>query len=123
MIDQKTVNIKGTDYLITQLPAMKGVRVFKVLVKFIGPAFATFQKDQDLSGAMTALFDNIDATPVEGLLQELMSTVSKGSVAVNFDSEFAGEYDRLFLLSKEVVEFNFGSVFTLLGSDTSIATL
>ncbi|MNG33800.1 hypothetical protein D3C84_1201320 [compost metagenome] len=54
---------------------------------------------------------------VETLIKELIQTVSKSNMAINYDMEFAGEYDKLFLLVQEVVEFNFGSVFTLLGSD------
>jgi hypothetical protein len=38
-------------------------------------------------------------------------------MAINFDMEFAGKYDKLFNLVKEILEFNFGSVFTLFGSE------
>lgn len=116
MIQQKTVNVMGTEYMLTHMPAIRGTRMLKRLVKLIGPAMATFQKDQDLSGAMNALFDNLDDN-VEALLVELVASANKGSMVINFDNEFAGEYDRLFLLVKEIVEFNFGSVFSLLGSD------
>jgi len=121
MIGQKTVNIKGTDYLLTHFPAIKGTRILKQLIRLIGPSFAEFQKDQNLSGAMNVLFKNLDEVGVEVLIQELIQSVSKGSMGINFDSEFAGEYDKLFLLAKEVAEFNFGSVFTLLGSDALAA--
>lgn len=117
MIDQKTVNVKGTDYLLTQLPAIRGLKLGKQLIKLVGPSFATFQRDQDLSGAVTALLDNLDSVGVEQLIVELVSSASKGSMGIQFDSEFAGEYDKLYLLVKEIVEFNYGSVFTLLGSD------
>ena len=116
-IQQKTVNVKGTDYLLTHIPAIRGTRLLKQIVKLVGPSFATFQKQQDLGGAMNILFENLDSVGVEQLLQELVASANKGSVALNFDMEFAGEYDKLFLLVKEIVEFNFGSVFTLLGSD------
>lgn len=114
-IGQKQVTILGTDYLLTHFPAMRGTRVLKQLTKLIGPSFATLQGGGDLGAALNILFDNLDQN-VEQLIVELVSTASKGSVGINFDMEFAGEYDKLFLLVKEVVEFNFGSVFTLLGS-------
>lgn len=116
MISQKTVNIKGDDYIITHMPAGRGVRVLKQLGKLAGPAFSSYQSG-GLSGAISALFDNIDSVDVENLIKELVATASKGSMAINYDMEFAGAYDKLFLLVQEVVEFNFGSVFTLLGSD------
>lgn len=114
-ISQKQVNIQGTDYLITHFPAMRGTRVLKQLTKLIGPSFAVLQGNGDLTSALNILFENLDQN-VEQLIVELVSTCSKGSMGINFDMEFAGEYDKLFLLVKEVVEFNFGSVFTLLGS-------
>jgi len=116
MIEQKVVSIKGTDFSITHLPASKGVRVLKQLGKLSGPAFSSYQ-DGGLSAAIAALFDNIDSVDVEQLIRDLVATASKGSMAINYDMEFAGKYDTLFLLVKEVIEFNFGSVFTLLGSE------
>lgn len=115
-IGQKQVNIKGTDYLITHFPAMRGTRVLKQLTKVLGPSLVAMQGEGEdkIGAALQALFENLDQG-VEQLIVELVSTCSKGSVGINFDMEFAGEYDKLFLLVKEVVEFNFGSVFTVLG--------
>jgi len=102
--------------MITHFPALRGTRVLKQLTKLIGPSFATLQGGGDLGAALNILFENLDQN-VEQLIVELVGSCSKGNgVGLNFDMEFAGEYDKLFLLVKEVVEFNFGSVFTLLGS-------
>lgn len=122
MIQQKTVTVMGTDYMLTHIPAIRGTRMLKRLVKLIGPSLAKFQDQQDLSGAMNVLFENLDDN-VEAMIVELVASATKGSMAINFDSEFAGEYDKLALLVKEIVEFNYGSVFTLLGSDASFPTL
>lgn len=118
MIQQKSTTIQGTEYLLTHLPATKGVRVLKQLGKLVGPAIGSYQEG-GIPAAVEVLFNNIDTVDVESLIKELVNTVSKGSMAVNFDMEFAGQYDKLFLLVQEVVEFNFGSVFTLLGSDAN----
>lgn len=120
-IKQKTVNINGEDFLLTSIPAIGGTRILKQLVKLMGPSFAQFQKEQDLAGAMNLLFENLDSVGVEQLLVDLVSSATKGSMAINFNVEFAGEYDKLYLLVKEIVEFNYGSVFTLFGSDASQA--
>lgn len=119
MIEQKSVTVNGTDYLLTQLPATKGIRVMKQLIKLVGPAAAEIFKEGDISGAVDKLVENMDAVDVEALIKELVATASKGSVAINFDNEFAGEYANLLLLIKSIVEFNFGNVFTMLGSSVS----
>lgn len=121
-IKQKTIDVQGTEYLITQLGALKGTRVLKEITKLVGPAFASMQKKDGegqgtIGDALGILFENLDNANIEGMIMELASTVAKpNGSAINFDMEFAGEYDKLFLVLKEVAEFNFGSVFTLFGS-------
>lgn len=121
-IKQKTIEVNGSEYLVTQLGALKGTRVLKEITKLVGPAFAQMQKGSDgqsgtIGDALGILFDNLDNANIEGMIMELTNTVAKpNGSAINFDMEFAGEYDKLFLVLKEVAEFNFGSVFTLFGS-------
>ncbi len=119
-IKQKTIEVNGSEYLITQLGALKGTRVLKEITKLVGPAFASMQKKGEsgsIGDALSILFENLDNANIEGMIMELANTVAKSNgSAINFDMEFAGEYDKLFLVLKEVAEFNFGSVFTLLGS-------
>jgi hypothetical protein len=116
MIAQKEVNIKGTDYLLTQIPAMTGLKLGKQLIKILGPSFTAMQGEGgSVTSALNILFENLDDN-AEALVIALVTFASKGSVAINFNSEFAGEYDKLFLLVKEIVEFNYGSVFQMLGS-------
>lgn len=125
MIEQKTITVLDTDYMLTHFPATKGVRLLKQIIKLVGPAFAEISKgaqgeadaEQQIIGmAMEKLFENLDSVDIEALVKELVSSASKGSVGINFDNEFAGDYLRLFELVKAVVEFNFGSVFTLVGT-------
>lgn len=126
-IKQKNIEVNGSEYLITQLGALKGTRVLKEITKLIGPAFASMQKKGvgkdgeeqtgTLGDALGILFENLDNANIEGMIMELAATVSKANgSAIVFDMEFAGEYDKLYLVLKEVAEFNFGSVFTLFGS-------
>lgn len=116
MLGQKSVNVKGDTYLLTHIPASRGFTILKQIGKIAGPALGVYQQE-GVAGAVSTIFENIDNANVEQLVKELVGSASKGSVAVNFDMEFAGAYDKLFLLVQEVVEFNFGSVFTLLGSE------
>lgn len=115
-IKQKEVFINGETYLLTQLPGMTGLKLGKQLIKILGPSFAVLQGEEGgIAKALNILFDNLDDN-AEALIIALVSSASKGSVAINFNNEFAGEYDKLFLLVKEIVEFNYGSVFQMLGS-------
>lgn len=118
MIEQKDVVVKGETYKLTQFPATTGLKLGKQLIKTLGPSFAELQKGGEFATvqALNTLFDNIDDN-AEALIIALTTSASKGSVAINFNMEFAGEYDKLFHLLKEIVEFNFGSVFQLLGSE------
>ena len=115
-IQQKSVSINGEDFLLTQFPATKGIKILKQLIKLIGPAAAEIFKEGDIGGAVGKLVENLDQVDVENLLKEMVATAAKGNVAINFDNEFAGEYAKLLKLVKEIVEFNFGDVFTILGS-------
>lgn len=115
MIQQKQVTIGGDTFTITHLPATKGIRVLKEVAKLAGPIMAA-KESGDFGVIASTIIENLEQVNIEGLLKELINSVSKGSVAINFDMEFAGAYDKLFNLTKEVLEFNFGSVFTLLGS-------
>ncbi|AHJ87330.1 hypothetical protein phiPsa267_076 [Pseudomonas phage phiPsa267] len=115
-IQQKEVFINGETYLLTQLPGMTGLKLGKQLIKTLGPSFAQLQGEEaSVAKALNILFDNLDDN-AEALIIALVSSASKGSVAINFNNEFAGNYDTLFLLVKEIVEFNYGSVFQMLGS-------
>ncbi|WOZ57485.1 tail assembly chaperone [Pseudomonas phage vB_PseuGesM_254] len=120
-IQQKPVTIQGTEFLISHLPTTRGITVMKQLVKVAGPAMAKFDSSGEegtaIAGVIGAVLDNLDQVDVENLIKQIVSSATlKNGMAIQFETEFAGAYDKLYLLLKEVVEFNFGSVFTLFGS-------
>ncbi len=124
-IKQCTIKIGEDEFLITSMPATKGLKTLKQLTKLIGPAFSELIKGEKdgvnpVSIAMEKLFDNLDSVDVEVLVKDIVSSATKGTMTINFDAEFSGDYTRLFTLVKEIVEFNFGSVFTLLGSEQEL---
>ena len=114
MIQQKDVTIKGQTYKLTHFNGMVGLKLGKQLVKVLGPSFAAASQG-NIVDALETLFENLDDNS-EALVIALVSGASKNNMAIDFNSEFAGEYDKLFLLVKEIVEFNYGSVFQMLGS-------
>ena len=122
-IEQKTVNVDGTEYMLTQFDGEKGFIVMQKLLKVIGPVLAGLsgsgkegEENVTLGDALKDLFVKIDDPTIFALVRELISTVSKDTMAISFKTEFAGNYKRLFALVQEVVEFNYGNVFTLGGS-------
>ncbi len=115
-VKQKAVTIGETTYMLNQFPTTKGISVMKQLMRLGGPSASALFKDENISLAIELLVANLEAVDADALLKTLVGTASKGSMAINFDDEFAGEYANLMRLCKEVVVFNFGNVFQLLGS-------
>lgn len=133
---QKNIIINGQDYLLTTFKATIGLKLLKQLTKLIGPAFLELQKvdmseakgknaeqikerleEQAMMNAASVLIDNLDNVEVEALVFNLIDQgVTKGGMKLNFDIEFSGQFDVLFDLVKEVISFNYGNVFSKLGS-------
>lgn len=120
MIKQEQFEHNGHTYTINTLPASKGLSVMKDCMKLGGSSIRGYLSagdEQDAMGAVIeGLVSNMDSVDVEKLLRNLISTVNKDNMAINFDSEFAGNYGDLFKICKEVFSHNFGSVFSLVGS-------
>lgn len=115
MIEQKEVTIKGEKYLMTQFGGIKGVKLGKRVGRILLPIIGAAMTEGDESGAggiIQVIVDNLDHLD-EQLIMELVSSVTKGGVAIDFDKEFAGNYDTLFMLLQEVIEFNFNSLFQM----------
>lgn len=123
MLNQKTVLIGDTEYLLTQFPATAGIKYQKKLAKILLPALAEIIKAQETEGAspvgvaLSKIAENIDQVEEELIKEMIAKGASKGSMSINFDQEFAGNYDNLFELIKAIVEFNFSSLFTKLASE------
>lgn len=119
-ITYKEINIDGVDYEISAFSATKGIRVFKTLGKLIGPALKSLSDATDAEDAsvkaITSLLQSMDDVAVEELMKDLMSCVSKGKVGIQFETEFQADYGKLVKLAQEVVNLNYGSLFTMLGT-------
>lgn len=115
-LKQKQVIIGDDTFMLQTIPATKGLKLLKQITKLIGPAFGELTKAEGgVTQAIEKLVENLDQVEIELLVKELCASATKGTMTINFDIEFAGEYGKLFQLTKEVVEFNYGSVFTLVG--------
>lgn len=124
-LKQHTVTIGDEQFLLQTIPATKGLKLLKQITKLVGPAFGELTKGGDnpdgvIGSAIGKLIENLDQVEVELLVKELVSSATKGTITINFDTEFAGEYAKLFHLTKEIVDFNYGSVFTLVGIGSNV---
>jgi len=123
MREQKTVEIGGKSYLLNQFGAIEGLRYQKALARVILPAIAEISKSgglsegEALSIGMSKLAENIDKVDEKMIEAMVTRGATVDNMAINFDNQFAGKYLELFQLLKEIVLFNFGSVFTMLGSE------
>jgi hypothetical protein len=123
MREQKQVTIGQDSYLLNQFGAIEGLKYQKALAQVILPAIAEITKsgasseEDTLSIGMAKLAENIDKVDEHMIEAMVVRGATKDNIAINFDNEFAGRYMELFLLLKEIVMFNFGSVFTMLGSE------
>lgn len=128
MINQIDVHVAGVDYKITQFTATKALTIEAKLIKLLGPAFMELQSaasDNDgekvLAAAIAALIEQMDKIDVVQLVKELVGpNVTKGTAAINFDMEFAGNTGALFELVKEVLKANFADVFSKLGLNIGV---
>jgi len=120
MIKQSQFEHNGHTYTINTLPASKGLSVMKDCMKLGGSSIRGYLAAEDdqtaIGSVIEGLMSNIDNVDVEKLLKNLITTVNKDNMAINFEDEFAGNYGDLFKICKEVFSHNFGSVFSLVGS-------
>lgn len=120
MFKQKEVTIGDTVYHLTQFPASKGIVYQKKIAKVALPVFAEIVKgdegDNVFGKVIDRVWDNLDQLDEQFIKELVVTGATKGNMAIQFDIEFAGDYMRLFELVKEIVMFNFESVFIALGS-------
>jgi len=123
VIEDKVLEIDGTEYRIQPFPAFKGLVILKKLTKIVGPSITTLVSSADGDGvdianaekAIELLVENFEGEGVENLIKELINSVSKGGQPIQFDIEFMADYGKLLKLVTEVVKVNYGSVFQLGG--------
>jgi hypothetical protein len=123
MREQKEITIGQDTYLLHQFGAIEGLKYQKALAKVLLPAIAEISKGEAvtetsaISIGMSKLAENIDQIDERMIESMVVRGATKNNMAINFDRDFAGKYVELFQLLKEIILFNFGSVFTMIGSD------
>lgn len=125
MLKTDTCVINGATYSITQLPAMRGMRLFARVARFLGPALGKLgvsgQKaggvsEEVLGAAVEALFERLAPDEFEAVLTEFFWSLKRDGRDVapkasgsQFDLEMAGQLVTILQLVKFAFEVNFGN--------------
>lgn len=115
---QHISHIGDNTYVISPFLTSKGLRIKHKLVKYLGSSLSNaFDAEDD--GTIIELIANVFAEIPEDqyveLLKDITSGVSRDNMPIDFDKEFALNYLNLFKLVKEVLQFNYNDLFSLLG--------
>ena len=121
MIETKDKVIGESNYSVTQMPAMRAVKLQAKLLKLVGPSFAAMvasgdkeNPDSCLPLAVGLLVDKLNADELEKLVLELCTGVRKDGAELTkskIDLDFAGNLNELYLVLQFVLEANFSDFF------------
>ncbi len=123
MIETKQKEINGSTYAVTQMPAMRALRMQARLLKLLGPAlgvlFVAENKeegagDSQIPNALAMLASQLDEKNFDYLILDLIQGVRKNGVELTkpiIDLEFAGKLNELFLVLQYVLEVNYADFF------------
>lgn len=121
MIETKEKVIGESKYMVTQMTALRAVKMQARLLKLIGPSFAAMIASSDKSNpdgclplAVSLLADKLDEKSFETLVLDLMQGVRKDGVELtrsDIDLQFSGKLNELFLVMQFVLEVNFSDFF------------
>lgn len=117
-LKQNIVHIGDETYVINPFLTTKGLRVKAKLVKYLGSSLSHAMSAEDESTIIemiASVFAEITEDQYVELLKEILSNTTKNNMPIDFDKEFALNYMNLFKLVKEVLQFNYNDLFSLLG--------
>ena len=124
MVESRSKEIDGRSYTVTQMPAMKALRMTHRLGKALGPAIGhlAVQDGQEvdierIGKALEALFTAMSEDDLETITKELLNSAtvivdSKSlPVLAQFNTLMAGQIETVFKLLGFALEVNYGSFF------------
>lgn len=124
MLKTETTVIDGEEYTLSQLPAMRSLKLFSKLAGILGPALAKAgglagtDGSADL-GALAELVGMLAAKlpgeELEAITNDLLWNLRRGTLDVapkkGFDLAFAGKATTVFKLLRWAFEVNYGDFF------------
>ena len=112
---QTIITINERTYIINAFKGLKGwsylPRLTKYIFPFIGFIFNQDSTDDDVITTLVSLLSGENAKEVEQLIIEMVSDVNVDGSRVDFDTEFAQNYDALLKLVVEVLKLNYQESF------------
>ena len=112
---QTIITINERTYIINAFKGLKGwsylPRLTKYIFPFVGFIFNQDSTDDDVIATLVSLLSGENAKEVEQLIIEMVSDVNVDGSRVDFDTEFAQNYDALLKLVVEVLNLNYQDSF------------
>ena len=112
---QTIIDINDRTYIINAFKGLKGwyylPRLTKYIFPFVGFIFNRDSTDDDVIATLVSLLSGENAKEVEQLIIEMVSDVNVDGSRVDFDTEFAQNYDALLKLVVEVLKLNYQDSF------------
>ena len=112
---QTIITINDRTYIINAFKGLKGwsylPRLTKYIFPFVGFIFNRDSTDDDVIATLVSLLSGENAKEVEQLIIEMVSDVNVDGSRVDFDTEFAQNYDALLKLAVEVLKLNYQDSF------------
>jgi len=128
-MEQKSKSIGTTTYLVTQMDAVRALKVQTKLIKLLGPGALPLMDTaqpikEKLKALIPALMENFDDDLVNGLVLSLFDKgvfIQVGDVpkVVDFSTHFAGKPFEMWKVVAFILEVNF-NLGELSGSDLPI---
>lgn len=120
MNNQKIVHVGDESYLVTAFLTSKGLRIKSRIIKYFGASLTEAfsgdaEDDSTIISVIAGLFDQITEEQFVELTKDILSNVTKNNQMIDFEREFSKNYVNLYKLIKEVLEFNYSDLFSLLG--------
>lgn len=112
---QTIITINERTYIINAFKGLKGwsylPRLTKYIFPFVGFIFNQDSTDDDVIATLVSLLSGENAKEVEQLIIEMVSDVNVDGGRIDFDTEFAQNYDALLKLVVEVLKLNYQDSF------------
>ena len=110
-MSQHIERINNKAYVINSFKGGEGwsylPRLAKYVVPFIGFMFNENKDDSEIISQLISLLSDENQKEVEQLFVDLVSNVEVDNMKIDFDKEFAENYDAFLLLVIQVIKLNY----------------
>ena len=124
-MSQHIERINNKAYVINSFKGREGwsylPRLTKYVFPFIGFMFNENKDDSEIVSQLIGLLSDENQKEVEQLLVDLVSNVEVDNMKIDFDKEFAENYDTFLLLVIQVIKLNYLESFQRLVTNLSKA--